>query len=74
MIKNKLHYTGDYIKEGKMDKLKNFKVSLALILAGFLVACDKTEEKPKNFPFQLLQMRHFNSATKQMAGICMADL
>ena len=25
MIKNKLHYTGDYIKEGKMDKLKNFE-------------------------------------------------
>ena len=65
MIKNKLHYTGDYKKEGKMDKLKNFKVSLALILAGFLVACDKTEEKTEKLSISAVTNETLlNSATK----------
>ena len=65
MIKNKLHYTGDYIKEGKMDKLTNFKVSLALILAGFLVACDKTEEKTEKLSISAVTNETLlNSATK----------
>ena len=48
-----------------MDKLKNFKVSLALILAGFLVACDKTEEKTEKLSISAVTNETLlNSATK----------